>query len=109
MELRVISRAHVPEGEEPLLKAGLEEEQGVWLQNGSPHREMKPQRKRRPQCAHSPPPPCPISTAPLGPALWTEQRDGHITCDDAGEPDVTVLGHSLGLERGLKQWLGLLC
>lgn len=29
-------------------------------------------------------------------------RDGLITCDDAGEPDVAVLGHSPGLERGLE-------
>lgn len=35
--------------------------------------------------------------------------DGLITCDNAGEPDVAVLGHSPGLECGLEQRLGLLC
>lgn len=40
---------------------------------------------------------------------WTLPVDGLITCDDAGEPDVAVLGHSLGLESGLEYWLGLLC
>lgn len=32
-----------------------------------------------------------------------------ITCDNASEPDITVFGYSPGLERGLKEWLGLLC
>lgn len=35
--------------------------------------------------------------------------DDLITCDDAGETDVAVLGHSLGLECGLEYWLGLFC
>lgn len=31
-----------------------------------------------------------------------DHTEGFITCDDAGEPGVAVLGHSPGLERGLK-------
>lgn len=38
-----------------------------------------------------------------------DHGDGLITCDNAGELDVTVLGHSPGLECGLEQRLGLLC
>lgn len=48
----------------------------------------------------------PVPTAPLDPALCSgpgvDHTDGLITCDDAGEPDVAVLGHSPGLERCLK-------
>ena len=31
-----------------------------------------------------------------------DHTDGLITCDDAGESNVAVLGHSPGLERGLE-------
>lgn len=41
LELRFINFVHVPEGEEPLLKTGFEEEQGVyvapeWGEKGTP-------------------------------------------------------------------------
>lgn len=51
--------------------------------------------------------PIPPHIHPTAPGI--QPVDGHVTCDDAGEPDVAVLGHSLGLECGLEYWLGLLC
>lgn len=48
----------------------------------------------------------PVPMAPWDPPLCSDpgvdHTDGFVTCDDAGELDVTVLRHSPGLECGLE-------